>query len=81
MSWVNATKDWRSLTVPTDSDLPVATTSDARFGKILSGPEYLTVFNGETGAAMATTNYVPSRYPLDSWGGNGGNGNNDTTVN
>jgi rhamnogalacturonan endolyase len=28
-------------------------------GRILSGPEYLTVFNGQTGAAMATVNYVP----------------------
>ncbi len=77
----DATKDYRSLIVPTDSDIPVAATNDARFGKIISGPEFLTVFNGETGAAMATTNYVPSRYPLDSWGGVGGNGNNDTTGN
>jgi rhamnogalacturonan endolyase len=30
-------------------------------GYILSGPEYLTVFNGRTGAAMATTHYVPPR--------------------
>jgi len=77
----DASKDWRSLTVPTNSDLPATSTSDAKFGKILAGPEYLTVFNGETGAAMATTHYVPSRYPLDGWGGNGGNGNNDTTGN
>ncbi len=77
----DATKDYRSLIVPTDSDIPVAATNDVRFGKIIAGPEFLTVFNGETGAAMATTNYVPSRYPLDSWGGVGGNGNNDTTAN
>ncbi|MCM4157240.1 rhamnogalacturonan lyase [Gramella sp. AN32] len=32
-------------------------------GRILSGPEFLTVFNGETGAAMATTKYLPSRHP------------------
>ena len=77
----DATKDWRSLTVPTDSDVPAPATNDQRFGKILSGPEFLTVFNGETGAAMATVNYVPNRYPLDSWGGIGGNGNNDSTGN
>ncbi len=34
-----------------------------RFGYILKGPEYLTVFNGETGAAMATVDYVPQRHP------------------
>lgn len=30
-------------------------------GLILNGPEYLTVFNGETGAAINTINYTPSR--------------------
>ena len=30
-------------------------------GHILSGPEYLTVFNGETGAAIHTTWYLPGR--------------------
>ena len=77
----DGTKDWRSLTVPSDSDVPAPTTSDQRFGKILSGPEYMTVFNGQTGAAMATVNYNPNRYPLDGWGGIGGNGNNDSTGN
>ena len=77
----DGTKDYRSLTIPSDSDVPAPATNDQRFGKILSGPEFLTVFNGQTGAAMATTNYVPSRYPLDGWGGTGGNGNNDTTGN
>lgn len=32
-------------------------------GRILAGPEYLTIFNGETGAAMATVDYVPPRHP------------------
>jgi rhamnogalacturonan endolyase len=36
---------------------------EQRFGYILKGPEYLTVFNGETGAAMATVDYVPQRHP------------------
>ncbi len=75
------TKDWRSLTIPSDSDVPAPTTSDQRYGKILAGPEYLTVFSGLTGAAMASVEYVPTRYPLDSWGGIGGNGNNDSTGN
>jgi len=42
-------------------------------GYVLSGPEYLTVFNGQTGAAMATTNYVPARGTVSSWGDNYGN--------
>ena len=32
-------------------------------GYILSGPEYLTIFDGQTGAALATTNYIPPRHP------------------
>jgi rhamnogalacturonan endolyase len=42
-------------------------------GYILSGPEYLTVFNGQTGAAMATTNYVPPRGNVGDWGDTYGN--------
>jgi rhamnogalacturonan endolyase len=42
-------------------------------GYVLSGPEYLTVFNGQTGAAMATTNYLPARGTVSSWGDNYGN--------
>lgn len=32
-------------------------------GRILSGPEFLSVFNGETGIAMATKDYNPPRHP------------------
>ena len=32
-------------------------------GYVLAGPEYLTIFHGETGAALATTNYLPPRHP------------------
>ncbi|HEU4386873.1 MAG TPA: hypothetical protein VFV34_03685, partial [Blastocatellia bacterium] len=32
-------------------------------GYVLAGPEYLTVFDGLTGAALATTNYLPPRHP------------------
>lgn len=31
-------------------------------GYILAGPEFLTVFNGLTGAALATVNYIPARH-------------------
>jgi len=42
-------------------------------GYVLSGPEYLTVFNGQTGAAMATTSYLPARGTVSSWGDSYGN--------
>lgn len=60
-------KDWRTF----DERVPT-------YGKVVNGPEYLTVFDGKSGTAMCTESYVPTRYPLYGWGGIGGNGNNDT---
>ena len=37
-------------------------------GRILSGPEYITVFNGLTGEAMDTKPYIPERGNLSDWG-------------
>lgn len=37
-------------------------------GRIMSGNEFLTVFNGETGAAMQTIEYLPGRGENGSWG-------------
>jgi rhamnogalacturonan endolyase len=76
----DATKDYRSLLVPTDG-IQVPATNDPRYGKVLAGPEYFTVFDGLTGAALATTDYIASRDPIDGWGGVGGNGNNDNNGN
>ncbi|MEU4745327.1 cellulose binding domain-containing protein [Actinosynnema sp. NPDC023658] len=42
-------------------------------GYILSGPEFLTMFNGQTGAAMSTVNYDPPRGTVSSWGDSYGN--------
>lgn len=42
-------------------------------GYVLSGPEYLTVFEGTTGRALATTNYLPARGTVGSWGDTYGN--------
>ena len=42
-------------------------------GRILTGPEYLTVFNGLTGEAMQTIDYVPVRGDLMGWGDSRGN--------
>ena len=48
-----------------------------RIGRILQGPEYLTVFSGRTGAAINTVDYIPPRGDISKWGGKGGNGGND----
>ncbi|MEU3147375.1 MULTISPECIES: rhamnogalacturonan lyase [unclassified Streptomyces] len=42
-------------------------------GYILSGPEYLTMFDGQTGRAMGTVDYVPARGTVSSWGDSYGN--------
>lgn len=42
-------------------------------GYVLSGPEFLTIFNGQTGEAMASTDYLPARGTVESWGDNYGN--------
>jgi rhamnogalacturonan endolyase len=74
------TKDYRSLIVPTDG-IQVPATNDPRYGKVLAGPEFFTIFDGLTGAARASTDYLPGRDPLNGWGGVGGNGNNDNNGN
>jgi rhamnogalacturonan endolyase len=67
----DSTKDWRSL----DKN------NRSTYGKILAGPEYFTIFSGRTGEALATTDYIPNRYPINGWNGHGGNGKNDSTGN
>ncbi|MDE5814655.1 MAG: rhamnogalacturonan lyase, partial [Muribaculaceae bacterium] len=37
-------------------------------GRVIAGPEYLTVFNGKTGEAMSTVDYEPARGQLKDWG-------------
>ena len=49
------------------------------YGKIVNGPEYLTVFEGRTGKELDSKEYIPTRYPLDGWGGVGGSCGNDNT--
>ena len=50
-----------------------------RDGYVLTGPEFLTVFDGLTGGALATTNYLPARNTnpassdVTAWGDNYGN--------
>ncbi len=58
---------------------PAASDNDATIyrtdstGYILSGPEYLTVFNGLTGAEMATVNFDVPRGSVSAWGDTYGN--------
>lgn len=42
-------------------------------GRILSGPEFLSVFDGLSGRALSTINYEPARGTVSSWGDNYGN--------
>ncbi|MBN1126643.1 MAG: rhamnogalacturonan lyase [Sedimentisphaerales bacterium] len=63
-------KDWRTLQE-----------GDRTHGRILNGPEYFTIFDGRTGASLKTVDYIPSRDPIDGWGGIGGNGGNDNYGN
>ncbi len=42
-------------------------------GRILSGPEYLTIFQGTNGKALVTANYDPPRGTVSDWGDNYGN--------
>ncbi len=44
-----------------------------RMGHIIDGPEYLTMFDGETGAAMQTIDYEPGRGEPEDWGDGYGN--------
>lgn len=66
----DASADWRDTN-----------RSSRTFGRVLRGPEFFTIFDGRTGAALATTNYLPARGDLGGWGGVGGNGDNDNVGN
>ena len=39
-------------------------------GRILEGPEYLSVFDGQTGGLVSSVKYVPRRGDVGSWGDN-----------
>ncbi|WP_326556858.1 rhamnogalacturonan lyase family protein [Micromonospora sp. NBC_01796] len=42
-------------------------------GYVLAGPEYLSMFDGRTGAVASTVDYLPARGTVSSWGDNYGN--------
>jgi rhamnogalacturonan endolyase len=64
-----------------DKDYRIKDEDSRSFGRILEGPEFLTIFDGQTGAELKTVDYIPSRDPIDGWGGIGGNAENDNYGN
>ncbi len=66
------TKDGLGNDVILSSDDPLADYRETS-GYILTGPEYLTVFDGSTGAELATTDFTPDRINVSQWGDNYGN--------
>ncbi len=61
----DASADWRNPEGSTAAGINSRGETGSRntTGYILKGPEYLTVFDGPTGAALATTKYLPQRHP------------------
>ncbi|MFP8960799.1 RICIN domain-containing protein [Streptomyces nanhaiensis] len=68
MKTADATRDGRGTVIGNAS-------ADHRnsSGYVLTGPEYLTMFDGLTGAALDTVNYEPGRGNVSSWGDSYGN--------
>ncbi|MBN1759342.1 MAG: rhamnogalacturonan lyase [Chitinispirillaceae bacterium] len=55
------------------ADYHNAADAGGRVGRILRGPKYLTVFDGETGKELATAEYWPLRGRVNDWGDDYGN--------
>ena len=64
----NANADYRDKT-----QMKLRDGSYAPSGRIISGPEYLTLFDGETGRAVDTIDFEPARGEVGSWGDTWGN--------
>jgi rhamnogalacturonan endolyase len=78
----DGTRDGKGIIIgDPNADWRDTNSTSRTFGRILKGPEYFTIFDGRTGAALATTNYIPERGDLGGWGGVGGNGGNDNIGN
>ena len=69
----DGTVDGRGMVIgdpSADYRVGVGGDTPGRKGYIASGPEYLTVFDGRTGAALQTVDYIPPRGRLEAWGDN-----------
>lgn len=62
----NPLTDYRSLDT-------TQITGSRMLGTVLNGPEYLTLFDGKTGAELNSVSYVPLRGSLSDWGDSYGN--------
>lgn len=56
-----------------DSTADYRTREGRAIGRTLAGPEYLTVFDGLTGRALKTVDYIPERGNVADWGDTYGN--------
>ncbi|MBE6327142.1 MAG: T9SS type A sorting domain-containing protein [Bacteroidales bacterium] len=72
MKTAPGTKDGTGKYVLMGNDNPNANYRNSD-GYILSGPEYLTIFNGLSGAEINTVAYNPGRGTVSSWGDKYGN--------
>ena len=62
-NWVEGSGDVPSEDRTGSTELPDGRRVAQLTGRIISGPEYLTVFDGLTGRALATAPYDPPRHP------------------
>lgn len=67
----DGTGNWLAMG-PAAADDDTADHRDAH-GRVLTGPEYLTVFEGLTGRELATADYWPPRGRISAWGDDRGN--------
>jgi hypothetical protein len=70
------TNDSKNVSVIMGNDSPTAdyrVSTGSQAGHIISGPEYLTVFNGQTGAQITSIAYEPPRGTVSDWGDEYGN--------
>lgn len=61
------TTDGRGRDVILPGDDPAADYRNSQ-GRITTGPEYLTVFDGLTGASLTTVPFTPDRQDISTWG-------------
>lgn len=66
------TKDGKGKNVIMGNDNPKADYRNGN-GYVLDGPEYLTIFEGATGAEIHTVEYTPGRGNVSAWGDSYGN--------
>ena len=51
-----------------DNTIDYTSTDTATQGKVITGPEWYTIFNGKTGAELVTVDYKPGRGAEGVWG-------------